>query len=173
MDQFKGFEIAVSNLNHELQKLKKEHKEEKKQLLKQLEEMRDREVIYQTQIEEQQLTIDNFKRIIDNLEFQIQDMCSKGIMGSPVVENDKPASNNDLLSPLNFNKLAINSYGKVHASKVHEQSQDKKSYYEDCRVSLRKSNKVLAAACRGSTGSNGQSSTGAKESVNTDYSDSN
>jgi hypothetical protein len=39
MDQFKNFELAVSNLNHQLLKLKKDHKEEKTALLKQIEKL--------------------------------------------------------------------------------------------------------------------------------------
>lgn len=68
MDQFKNFEMAVSNLNHQVQKLKKDHKEEKAELLKQLKEYRDRETFFKNKIQDHQTIIENYKNIVNNLE---------------------------------------------------------------------------------------------------------
>ena len=46
MDMLHSLEQAVSTLNHEMLKIKKEHKQEKKELLKQLDEFQDRENLF-------------------------------------------------------------------------------------------------------------------------------
>jgi uncharacterized coiled-coil DUF342 family protein len=74
MEMFKNLEQAVSNLNHELVRQKKEHKAEKVELYRQIDEYKDKEKNYKDQIKMFQARVEEQSKIIDKYKVIVKDM---------------------------------------------------------------------------------------------------